>query len=474
MAEGAGVTDFMEQKDLLLFCVGGQTFALPAAVVEVAMAPQPVTPLPFVPDYVEGMVNAGERIVPQLALQRLLFPAEAMEEEGHGELLIVDMGYASCALHVERIIGRIQVEAGQIRPVQTAHEASAALLFNAQCEHEGDVFLVLDPAQLSALMLPREVAEGARGLLGRLQTEDYDDQHDEMPCIVVRVGGERYAVALGDVMEILDTPPATPLPGAPAMIEGMSLVRDEVLLVLSLAQLLNRGETCSGARHVLVTEFGRVRYGIRVDAVEGIVAFDARTYRVIDDEASEVARILVHEEQLVGLLTPSRMLTPAREALVRSFVPEVRQRQAVVPVAMQSVLQVIMADEEYALPLDRVRRVVPYTPPEALDVDEGALIRAVANVDGSIVPMVDLAAQLSLARDIKPTVWVIVGSEQKEWAIPVTRACDIMEIPVTAVEAIDSRRSRFVAGVATVDRRLISLISLAPLENEARLQEGLA
>lgn len=474
MAEDAGVTDSTEQKDFLLFCVGEQTFALPAAVVEVAMAPQPVTPLPFVPDFVDGMVNAGERIVPQLALQRLLFPGDARGATGHGELLIVDMGYASCAVHVDRIIGRMQVAAEQLRSVQAAPESGTAALFNAQCEHDGGVFLVLDPARLSALLLPREMAEGSRGMLGRLQTGDHEDSHEEMPCIVVRVGDERYALALGDVLEILDTSVATPLPGAPVLIEGMALVRDEVLLVLSLAQLLGRGASRADARHVLVTECGQMRYGIRVDAVEGIVAFDARTFRVIDDEASEVAGILVHEGGLVGLLTPSRMLPPAREAMVRSFVPEVRQRQASVPVVMQSVLQVSMADEDYALPLDQVRRVVPYTPPEALDVDEGALVRAVANVDGNIVPVIDLAAQLCLARDISPTVWVIVGSEQKEWAIPVTRACDIIEIPVSAVEAIDSRRSSFVAGVATVEKRLISMISLAPLEKEERLQEGLA
>lgn len=457
------MTDDMEKKDLLLFAVADQVFALPGTAVDVVMAPQPVTRLPFVPDYVDGLVNAGEHVMPQLALRRLLFPGDSAAASERGELLIVGMGHAPCAVHVSRVMGRIQVEPERIRPLQSADQ-DMSTLFTARCEHEGEVLLVLEPALLSALLSPREAADGQRGMLGRLQADaNAAQRQDDMACVVVSVAGERYALALGDVLEILDLPPATPLPGAPALIEGMALVRDEVLLVLPLARLLGGAEVAAGTRHVLVIERGPARYGLRVDAVEGIESFRTSACRLIEDEASEVAGVFVHAGAVVGLLTPLRLLSPAREALVRAFVPDGRRDQVNVPVATRAVLQVAIGGEDYALPLESVRRVVPYAPPELLDTADGALISAIASIDGAIVPVLDLASHLALEQDGRPAVWVIVGVDDREWAIPVTRACDILDIPVTAIEALDGRQNSFVAGLATVERRLISLISLAPL-----------
>lgn len=457
----------MEKKDLFLFGLADQVFALPGGAVDIVLAPQPVTPLPFVPAYVDGLVNAGERIMPQLNLKRLLFPDAAVADDERGELLIVCTGHAACAIYVSRIIGRIEVDAGLMQSVQAADDG-VSKLFTSRCEHEGRVVLVLEPPLLSSLLLPREAAVGRQGLLGSAQESETDDLHqDSLDCVLLRVAGERYAMALADVLEICDLPATSPLPGAPDLVEGMALVRDEVLLVLSTARLLHAAQSTAAARHVLVIERGQLRYGLRVDAVEGIASFSSVDGRSIEDEASEVACVFVQEGMVTGLLTPQRLLSPAREAMVRSFVPDGRQRVAAKAVATCSVLQLEMADEQYALALDSVRRVVPYEAPEAVGAAAGALVSAIANINGEVTPVLDLAEQLGLSEDIRPAVWVIVEVAEREWAIPVTRARDILEIPVAAIERLEGRKSSFVAGMATVGQQLLSVLSLSPLEAQA-------
>lgn len=460
----------MEKKDLLLFGLADQVFALPGEAVDIVLAPQPVTPLPFVPSYVDGLVNAGDRIMPQLNLGRLLFPDAVVDDDARGELLIVSAGHAPCAVHVGCVMGRIEVDAELILPVQAADEG-VSTLFTSRCEHEGNVLLVLEPALLSALLQPRELASGRQGLLGRAEEQDSDALHqDSVDCVLVRVAGERYALALADVLEICDLPAASPLPGAPELVEGMALVRDEVLLVLSTARLLRGSQSAVAARHVLVIERAQLRYGLRVDAVEGIESFSLSAGRTIEDEASQVACVFVQSGMVTGLLTPQRLLSPSREAMVHSFVPDSRQRSAATAVVMRMLLQVEMADEQYALALDSVRRVVPYQAPEAVDAAEGDLVSAIANINGTITPVLDLAVQLGLVADIRPAVWVIVEVAAREWAIPVTRASDILEIPVTAIESLEGRKNSFVAGMATVGQQLVSLLSLSPLETQAALQ----
>jgi chemotaxis signal transduction protein len=62
---------------------------------------------------------------------------------------------------------------------------------------------------------------------------------------------------------------------------------------------------------------------------------------------------------------------------------------------------------------------------------------------------------------------VIVANPRGEWAIPVSEAHEIIEIPLDALEKVDRRDNGFVSAVATVGNRLVSLVSLAPLAGAA-------
>jgi purine-binding chemotaxis protein CheW len=451
--------------DLLLFRVQQQPFALPAASVLEAVAPRAVTPLPFVPDHVEGLVNVGERVIPQLDVRRLLFAADALPAAASDELLVIDTPRAACALRVDCVTGRVALAADALQDIAaTEAENSTDTLFAGQFDHAGETVLLIDAARLGATLVPREVPAGRRGMLGA--ADQREERHaDELTCVVVRIGEESYAIPLGDTLELLDLGPARAIPGTPGVIEGIALVRDDVLLVLSLSRLLGRGENRDGARHVLVIERDGTRYGLRVDGVDGIVAFDRQALRAIDDETGEVAGVLMHEGGLYGLLTPRRLLPDPRHAALLPFVPESRREQ-VVAVETCAVLQVALGDEFYALPLEHVRRIAGYTPPERIDHEPGALVSGAVNIEGRIVPVVDLASHLQ-AGEAHNGAWVIVANPRGEWAIPVSEAHEIIEIPLDALEKVDRRDNGFVSAVATVGNRLVSLVSLAPLAGAA-------
>lgn len=456
-----------QTRDFLLFRVQGQTFALPAQAIAEAVAPRAVTPLPFVPDYIEGLVNVGERVLPQIRLQRLLFPGTETAAEDNDELLVIETTRSPCALRVDRIVGRVVIQADDIQPIQNADgELAASTLFDGQFDHEGDAVLVIDATRLGTLIVSRETPAGRRGMLGRLEQDDEEQRFHELPCVVVRVGNERYALPLDDALEILDIGPATPVPGTPPAIEGIAIVRDEVLLVLSLPQLLGRGCNQDGARHVLVIERDDTRYGIRVDAVDGIIPFNPDTLRRIEDDSGEVAGVLVHDDQVYGLLAPERLVTDARHLAYKPFVPDTRRHQTQAAIETRAVLQIALGDEDYALPLDLVRRIAGYTPPERIEHDAGALVSAAVNIDGNIVPVVDLARHLHVPVQGDASAWVVVGNDRGEWAIPVTEAHRILDIPVNAIEDVERREQGFVTAVASVEDRLVSLLSLAPLMDQ--------
>ena len=100
----------------------GIAFALPALAVAHVTAPVPVTPLPSVPGYVDGLVGLGGRILPQIDLRRrLALPAAAAGAAG--DLVVVMADEGSYALRVDRVV-TVTTVAPDVIPVFEAGPAS--------------------------------------------------------------------------------------------------------------------------------------------------------------------------------------------------------------------------------------------------------------------------------------------------------------------------------------------------------------
>lgn len=447
-------------QDFLVVESDARWFALPTRAVDAAVAPRPVTPLPFVPPWVEGLINVNERILPLVDLRRLLGMAQPTTG---GELVVIESTRGPCALRVDRVVGKAEVAAGEVQSHRAEGHSVADAAVCGRFEWESRSVLVLDDDALGRCVNVAEAPQGQRGLLGRLQHEEDDvAAQQQVECVLFESAGENYALGLQDVVEILDLPAATPVPGAPGAAEGLARVRDEVVLVLSLARLLRRGDSRADAHSVIIVERDGVRYGLRVDRLEGIQSFTPDALRRIEDEGSELTGVLARDERLFGLLTPGSVINPALHAMLAPLVPRRNQATETQRETLHPVLQVALGDEDFAIPLGNVRRIAEYSAAEPLRDGEQGLVSGAVTVDGNVLPVVDLGRVLQ-ADGNNTGAWVIVGDDDREWAIAVREAKQILDIPQGAIEEIGGRADGFVTAVANVDRRLISLLSMAPL-----------
>lgn len=85
-----------------------------------------------------------------------------------------------------------------------------------------------------------------------------------------RSGGQEYALETRFVHEVLRNAELTPLPGAPPLLRGLTLLRGEVLPVVELAPLFGRPPSGRGAG-VLLIGLNRPELGLSVEAVEEVV-----------------------------------------------------------------------------------------------------------------------------------------------------------------------------------------------------------
>ncbi len=93
-----------------------------------------------------------------------------------------------------------------------------------------------------------------------------------IPVLAFSVGGERYAVDLTEVSQVLDGKGLWPLPGAPRWLLGAMLARSRVIPVLDLRRLLGlEGGGLVDLGRVVVLEEQGDAFGIAVESVEGRV-----------------------------------------------------------------------------------------------------------------------------------------------------------------------------------------------------------
>jgi chemotaxis signal transduction protein len=84
--------------------------------------------------------------------------------------------------------------------------------------------------------------------------------------VLLRLGEERYALAVDDVLEVGTVSDPAPLPGAPPGVVGLQNLRGDVVPLLDLAALVGAGPRERGEAMVVVEQGGR-RAALAVDAV---------------------------------------------------------------------------------------------------------------------------------------------------------------------------------------------------------------
>ena len=90
---------------------------------------------------------------------------------------------------------------------------------------------------------------------------------------------QRFAVQIGEVLEILPVPDTTPLPGVQPWAKGVANVRGRLLPIIDLGEFLGKKRASSKpANRIMVVEKNELAAGLIVDEVQGMVHFSAGNF----------------------------------------------------------------------------------------------------------------------------------------------------------------------------------------------------
>ena len=122
----------------------------------------------------------------------------------------------------------------------------------------------------------------------------------------------RCAMATRDIVEVMRPLPVTPMPGVPAFVRGVAVIRGQSVPVVDLGMLLGAAAPAVAGRWVVLRLEER-RVVLAVDAVWGVVLLDRSVLAAAppllrDARAELIATMGVMDQQLYLTLNSGRIL----------------------------------------------------------------------------------------------------------------------------------------------------------------------
>jgi chemotaxis signal transduction protein len=472
---------------VLVFEVRGRPYALPADAVRHVDDVAAVTPLPFVPRHVDGLVALGGKVLPQIDLGALL--ALPGENQGPGQLLVLagqddrtGEEADTCALRIGAAWRMVRISEGDLAPVDTDAETESGLLISdrdrerlaGMFRYQDRPVFLLRPERLGLEDFARAPAPG-RGqpvMLGEIEAGKPATSRgipdDALSGLAVMVGQERYAFPLLRVQEVYVDSALTPLPDAPKFVGGLSVLRGQPRLVMSLSRLLGVPVTEAETSMVATTARG-LPVIFQCSALVGIRRFSPGQRETTGESSAGIDSFLIGADGTVTiLLEPDGLIPDQALRRLQAFLPRSRtdgETSAAVPDEERRMLLVNAGSEVCAIDIGCIERVANYAPPTRLPTPTG-LRAGMTEIGGRVLPTTDLGLAFGAALGDAARAYVVVRTTRPDafglWALAVGAVERLVRVPQSSILGTPS--GRLLCGVGRVDNRLVNILDPNALE----------
>jgi purine-binding chemotaxis protein CheW len=471
----------------LLFKAGKDNFALDAFSVQQIHLPVAVTRLPYVADYVSGLVNIEGEVMPQIDLRKLLrLPSSAV-----GELLVINANDFKMALLVDCALEKVIADDSQINDfrkavvdvhggvetedsavdttINYAHEDGVADYIQSELLIEGKTCLILNVEHLLRIIKPEKVEEGEAGITARKQLLSAQKNTAEAKTgyLTFRLGNETLALPLLQIMEVIEIDHFTHIPGAPVYITGLAVLRSQPLLVITSASLLDlQSEKSATVNHVLIVQYQNTWLGLLVDEVFGIQYFAQS--QVIKETSSVSfidAYVIDNRQQIILLLNLHSLFQSRYSRAIEQYLPRVDLNTHVKKIETIKLLKILLGKEVFAIPVQFVQRIAEFKQYAQIEETEKGIIGTV-DLDGNIIPVVNMNKKLNAGNIDNLEQWVVITYQAEQWALCVSKATALFDLDIEVIDYSASGRES-VKGIANYKGELISILDFEWLKNSS-------
>ena len=478
-----------ERYEVILFRVDGHLIAIEIDYLAEIVESMPVAPLPFVPAYVEGLVNVNGKIMPQVKLATLLFGEQSsidIDESGNNfsgkTLLIVNIDNVPVALKIDQVRESYSLEASAIvvdseegqkgknksklkaktKLTKNNDNISSKVHIHGHFEFVDEEVIFFDALSLKDVVRSTAKPVGKQGFLGKVteaqaETENFNDY------LICEVTGKEYAIDLDEVNEIVIMDDIKSLPRTPSLVVGMGLVRGRPRLMLSMAALL--GEPCEEtvtAGAAIMVKFNDVLCGVLADKMVGLETITETNQRQ-NQEKTNLTIVREDGHTLTRVIRFSEFFNNEVMETIKPYLPKLKNDIEESEVRQIEMLRFNLDGDAYAIKLDDVHRVVSGKQIEPLLSEHGYLIGTM-ELEGKVVPVINLINQLGYGKSgISLFEYIVVNDGGRVWGLGIGETDQIIKVDEPMIDDIKSQDVRYVSAYSNYEDCLLTILNITAI-----------
>jgi purine-binding chemotaxis protein CheW len=427
----------------VLFEASDVIYAVPSEAVLAIHDVPVITPLPFAPGFVDGLIGVPGSVCVLIDLPRRLNAGRPSRRRAGQAAIRLTADHGTVALRVDRVLrlarfDRISWHAG---PDESAEALPAGVVGIGWAGDQPALLLDAEHLALGDLGPTAHADLGSEWVNAAVAIEAAPPEERRLPFLIIENAGHCYAVPVSELLEVVPMGPVTPLPMAPANVAGIAMLRGMPLLLVWLDRLL--GQEPGECRDYIIMTLGELRFGLAVGRVVRLERLPVRPQQMATplhgrldayyplDDGSSVAHVL----------SLSDFLDATVRAAIRGFAPGSYDRRlsGTSAVAHKRLLLFRIGTEMCALPIEEVERVAPLHQAVALPPRGDSQIDSAVEIGGEIVPVSSLRRLFGLAPGHDANC-IVVRSSQGASGLGVDSIVGLASVPLSSIESAGNPR----------------------------------
>ena len=482
-------TELVPSGQMVTFTLDGVEFGLDIDRVQEITHRTDITPVPGSPTFIMGVINLRGLIIPVID-SRVRFHLAPQEPTSKTRIIVLRLASGATGLQVDSVAEVVRLEDHAIRE-------TPPLVAGIRAEYLAGMVTVgtrlitlihleklLDSVELSRRAELEDL--GMAGMVGTTEAEFEDEaEQDGRPVVTFRLGSESFGIALHEVEEIVELPAVTKVPDAPDYVLGVICLRDQVMPLIDLSEILSiqQGDAERKRDMVVLLSFGTAKIGVVVDEIQEILRIQEGQTLPPPQTLSEAERehlegILLLPGRMVSLINVLKIITGDDQEKIAAMGQGLGLADSRTQEAVPSLELVVfrLGPENYALRLHEVREIVmvsQITPVPRAPV----FVDGVLNLRGEVMPVVDLRTRFGLERVEATSISrILITSIAGVFtglvvdAVDEVRPVELSRFgPPPSVTTVGA--NRYIEKVARLDTSMIFLLELQQLLTETETSQ---
>lgn len=378
-------------SSFILFRLGGQEFGIETEKVVETLKVEEFFPVPGAKEGLEGIINLRNNVIPVFNGGKLI----GTEKTESNITILLEQEGSSVGILVDEVVGLENIKKEDIRRFKKSDAKEVKREFVKGLVNKGEkVILIFNTSPITGKGKSRKKKRPAgRHTKRRLSQEKEKVNNTRKTGYVLFTAGEEWiGIPVSEVVEVIEYPSeVSKLPSSKDYVEGVFVLRDEQLTLISAKKLLGI-EVRERESRAIVVRIGTSLAGLGVDEVKEIRWVEDK--EILKRENSKEGFLALEGGKVIALLTSVKDLLKEEdlEDTDRQTGEEVKESEVR---DMRSFVNFEVGSLNLAVPVEKVKEVIEVegiTPvPDSPDH-----IAGVYNLRNSVIVILSLSKKLGM------------------------------------------------------------------------------